>query len=194
MDGAGLVSLRGVRAAGIIVLATCLAGAVAESPPPRELPHPLHVSTSQLAVDTSTVWLRIRMFKDDLELALAARAGLPTLRLEPTAPHDSLFMDYFGEAFGLRLNDVEVTGVIESSGEDLDSGEGELQTWWYQVRFDGSGPIRGIEIRNEILYDQFDDQRNIVRVLHVPTETRRSLYFAAPDRDWAEVTWKGPRD
>ena len=82
-----------------------------------------------------------------------------------------------------------VKSVIESSGEDFESGDGELRNWWYQVRFDGTEPIRGIEIRNEILYEQFRDQRNIVRVLHVPTETRKTLYFAAPDGGWTEVAW-----
>ena len=117
----------------------------------------LHVSTSQLAVDTTTAWLRILMFKDDLELALAARAGVESLSLEPSAEHDALFLDYFNEAFGLRLN--------------------------------GTEPIRGIEIRNEILYEQFRDQRNIVRVLHVPTEKRKTLYFVAPDGGWGTVEW-----
>ena len=97
------------------------------------------------------------MFKDDLELALAARAGVESLGLEPSAEHDALFLDYFNEAFGLRLN--------------------------------GTEPIRWIEIRNEILYEQFRDQRNIVRVLHVPTETRKTLYFAAPDGGWGTVEW-----
>jgi hypothetical protein len=44
-------------------------------------------------------------------------------------------------------------------------------------------------VRNEILYEAFRDQRNIVRVLHAPTETRKTLYFAAPDKGWSEVNW-----
>ncbi|MCL7960192.1 MAG: hypothetical protein M8861_08375 [marine benthic group bacterium] len=151
--------------------------------------HPLHLSTSHLAVDEQAAWLRIRMFKDDLEAALAARAGVDSLSLEPSAEHDSLFLAYFSEAFGLRFNGVEVAGAIESSGEDLESGGGDLRIWWYQVRFDGTEPINGVEIRNEVLYESFRDQRNIVRVLHAPTETRKTLYFAAPDEGWSEVTW-----
>jgi hypothetical protein len=82
-----------------------------------------------------------------------------------------------------------VAGVIESSGEDLESGDGDLRIWWYQVRFDGTEEIRAVEVRNEMLYESFRDQRNIVRVLHAPTETRKTLYFAAPDKGWSEVTW-----
>ena len=191
MDGTGVVSFHIIRGAAIGLLSTLLtgAGAAPEASSPSDVVHPLHVSTSQLAVDTTTAWLRIRMFKDDLELALAARAGVESLGLEPSAEHDALFLDYFNEAFGLRLNGTEIAGVIESSGEDFESGDGELRNWWYQVRFDGTEPIRGIEIRNEILYEQFRDQRNIVRVLHVPTETRKTLYFAAPDGGWGTVEW-----
>lgn len=151
--------------------------------------HPLHLSTSHLAVDEKTAWLRIRMFKDDLEAALGARAGVDSLSLQPSAAHDSLFLAYFNEAFGLRFNGVEVAGTIESSGEDLESGDGDLRIWWYQVRFDGSEVIHEVEIRNEVLYEAFRDQRNIVRVLHAPTETRKTLYFAAPDKGWSEVNW-----
>ncbi len=191
MDGTGVVTWYSIRGAVLVLLATLLpgAGAAPDASSPIDVVHPLHVSTSQLAVDTTIAWLRIRMFKDDLELALAARAGVESLSLEPSAAHDTLFLGYFNEAFGLRLNGVDVAGVIESSGEDLESGDGELRNWWYQVRFDGTEPIRGIEIRNEILYEQFRDQRNIVRVMHVPTETRKTLYFAAPDGGWGTVEW-----
>jgi hypothetical protein len=189
VDGTGVVIWYSVRGAALVLLSTLLTGAPPEASSPNDAVHPLHVSTSQLAVDTTTAWLRIRMFKDDLELALAARADVESLSLAPSAEHDTLFLDYFSEAFGLRLNGTEAAGVIESSGEDLEAGDGELRIWWYLLRFDGTEPIRGIEIRNEILYKQFRDQRNIVRVLHVPTETRKTLYFAAPDGGWGKVEW-----
>ena len=191
MDGAGVVSFPVIRVAALPFLAVLLtgSGAAPDVSSPDDVVHPLHLSTTQLAVDTTTVWLRIRMFKDDLELALGVRAGLDSLSLEPSAGHDSLFAEYFNEGFGLRLNGTEVAGAIESSGEDVESGVGDLKMWWYQVRFDSTQPIRGIEIRNEILYEHFEDQRNIVRVLHVPTETRKTLYFAAPDGGWTEVAW-----
>jgi len=191
VDGAGIVNFLAARVAVLPLLAILLtgAGAAPEAPSPKDLVHPIHLSTTQLAVDTTTVWLRIRMFRDDLESALAVRAGIDSLTLEPSAEHDTLFADYFNEAFGLRLNGTEATGVIDSSGEDLESGVGDLQMWWYQIRFDSTQPIRGIEIRNEILYEQFEDQRNIVRILHVPTDMQKTLYFAAPDGGWTEVAW-----
>ena len=191
MDGAGIVSFPVIRVAVLPFLAVLLtgSGAAPDVSSPDDVAHPLHLSTTQLAVDTTTVWLRIRMFKDDLELALGVRAGLDSLSLEPSAVHDSLFAEYFNEGFGLRLNGTEVVGVIESSGEDVASGVGDLRMWWYQVRFDGTEPIRSIEIRNEILYEQFEDQRNIVRVLHVPTDMQKTLYFAAPDGGWSEIAW-----
>ena len=191
MDGAGVVTERYARKVpgrSKRVVPGLLCGVLAIGLSAAAL-HPLHLSTSHLAVDEKTAWLRIRMFKDDLEAALGAHAGVDSLLLEPSAEHDSLFLAYFSEAFGLRFNGIEVAGAIESSGEDLESGDGDLRIWWYQVRFDGTEVIRELEVRNEILYEAFRDQRNIVRVLHAPTETRKTLYFAAPDDGWSEVSW-----
>jgi hypothetical protein len=41
--------------------------------------------------------------------------------------------------------------------------------------------VNGVRIGNAVLFGLFRDQRNIVRVLHTPSDTRRTLYFAAPD-------------
>ena len=43
------------------------------------------------------------------------------------------------------------------------------------------GQVNGVRIGNAVLFGLFRDQRNIVRVLHTPSDTRRTLYFAAPD-------------
>ncbi len=173
-------------AAGLALLLSF--GAEHAPPPPSGLPardapaaHPLHLSTGQLLVERSTAYLRIRMFKDDLEQALAAHAGVPELALEPAPGADSLFLAYFAFSFELRANGVPLSGEILSSGEDLESGDGDQRMWWVLVGFRSDAPIERVEIVNRVLFDHFDDQRNIVRILHAPTDRQRTLYFAAPD-------------
>ena len=76
---------------GLALLLSLRAGAgIVPSPPPEttgpDAPavHPLHLSTAQLLVERSEAFLRIRMFKNDLEQALSAHAGARALSLEPT--------------------------------------------------------------------------------------------------------------
>ncbi|MGW8283838.1 MAG: DUF6702 family protein, partial [Gemmatimonadota bacterium] len=131
--------------------------------------------------------LRIRMFEDDLEGTLAAYAGLPELKLAPTAQIDSLFLEYFTKFFVFRANGIVLGAELISSGEDLESGQGETRMWWYLLGFESPQPIGEIGLLNRVLFDRFDDQRNVVRVLHSSTDSRRTLYFAAPDDDPAIV-------
>lgn len=149
--------------------------------------HPLHLSTAQLVVEPSAAYLRIRMFLDDLEETLAAYAGLPELTLAPTGPIDSLFLAYFTQYFDLRANGVALEAELISSGEDLESGQGDTRMWWYLLGFESAEPIDELELLNRVLFDRFNDQRNVVRVLHSGTDGRRTLYFAAPDDEPAIV-------
>lgn len=153
-----------------------------------ELPHPLHLSTTMLAIDESAAFLRVRMFKNDLELALAAAAGRDSLDLAPTPENDSLFLAYFGERFELRFDGAGgASPVLTGSGEDLSTEEGDERIWWVELRYDFAAPVSRVDVRARQLYEQFDDQRNIVRVLHTESGRQRTVYFAAPDERWAVV-------
>lgn len=156
--------------------------------PAAELPHPLHLSTTMLAIDESAAFLRVRMFKNDLERALAAAGGRDSLVLAPTPEHDSLFLAYFGERFELRFDGADGgRPVIIGSGEDLSTREGDERIWWVELRYDLAAPASVVALRARQLYEQFDDQRNIVRVLHTESGRQRTLYFAAPDDGWSTV-------
>ncbi|TFG62618.1 MAG: hypothetical protein E4H28_07440 [Gemmatimonadales bacterium] len=152
--------------------------------------HPLHVSTAQLAVEERVAYLRIRIFKSDLEAALANAVGLDSLRLQPIPAHDSLFLAYFAERYEIVLDGDPTSPVITASGEDVDSGDGEERIWWVQVEYEAARPIEQLSIRARILFEWFEDQRNIVRVLHILSGKQKTLYFAAPDDDWAEFTFR----
>jgi len=143
-----------------------------------------------LAIEEQVAYLRVRMFKLDLEAALASAVGRDSLRLEPTPAHDALFLAYFAERYEVVLNGNRSPPVITASGEDFESGEDEERIWWVQLRYDAEQPIVTVALRARILFEWFEDQRNIVRVLHVPSGKQRTLYFAAPDDDWVNLSYK----
>lgn len=152
-----------------------------------ERPHPLHLSTTAIAIDEAAVFLRVRMFKKDLEGALAAANGRDTLTLAATAERDTMFLRYFGERFELRFDGLSVTPELVGSGEDLSTRAGDERIWWVELRYAAPAGFEALGIRATIMYERFDDQRNIVRVLHTGTGRQKTLYFAAPDDDWSEV-------
>lgn len=149
--------------------------------------HPLHLSTTYLAIDEDAVFLRVRLFKNDLQAALAAASGLESLDLQPTAAHDSLFLAYFTRAFELRFDGKTVDPVLTASGEDEETREGDERIWWAELRYDVAGGVETLGVRARQLFEWLEDQRNVVRVLRTSTGKQRTLYFAAPDEDWSEV-------
>ena len=144
-------------------------------PAPRPAPavHDIHLSYARVAVEGRVVVCRIRMFRDDLERALSRRAGKP-VTLASTAAGDSLFIAYFNEQFALVNGGQRLAGTVVASGEEPDM-------WWYTVRFEASAPIRSLALRNGVLFDLFDDQRNMTKVMHVPTGKEFAYYFVEGD-------------
>jgi len=169
---------------GLVLALAWLGGAGTPARPARiAAVHPLHLSTAQLAIEEKALYLRIRMFKDDLEAALAARADVPGFELTPTAAADSLFLSYLGSALALEADGRRLRAAVLSSGEDLEAGQGDARVWWYLLEYPVEAVPGSISIRNSVLYDRFDDQRNVVRVLHAASGKQRTLYFAAPDAE-----------
>lgn len=137
-----------------------------------EVLHPMHVSYGRMVLEGDLALLNVRIFTDDLEAALGRFHGITGLRLSPDPKIDSLFTSYFNAHFTLTISDSLVPGVIVESGESDDM-------WWYIVMFQGWEPIDEIGFRTELLYDIFDDQRNITRILHTATDEYQMYYSVA---------------
>ena len=137
-----------------------------------EVLHPMHVSYGRMVLEGDLALLNVRIFTDDLENALGRYHGITGLRLRPDPVIDSLFTSYFNDSFTLTIADSVVRGVIIESGESDDM-------WWYIVLFQGWEPINEISFRTELLYDIFDDQRNITRILHTATDEYQMYYSVA---------------
>ena len=134
--------------------------------------HPLHVSYSRMVLEGDVALLNVRIFTDDLENALGRYHGVSGLKMRPDPQIDSLFTEYFNAQFTLTIADSVLPGVIVESGESEDM-------WWYTMLFQGWEPISTISFRTELLYDLFDDQRNITRILHTATNKYQMYYSVA---------------
>lgn len=137
-------------------------------------PHPLHLSHANMVLEGKDAILNVRLFQDDLELAMSRFHGIDGLRVRPDPIVDSLFTDYFNSKFTLAVGDSVHQGRVVASGQAEDM-------WWYAVTFEAATPIDSVSFRNDLLFDIFDDQRNITRILHTATEKQRTFYAVATD-------------
>lgn len=162
-----------ILALGDAPSATTLSARQVEEHP--ELPlHDFHVSYSRLAVEGSMAVVRIRLFKDDLGQALAAREGRDIM-VDILPEQDSLFTIYFNESFILRAGEETLSGRLVGSGEEVVGNE---PMWWYLLEFQASSTIEGLHVDQRMLGEIFEDQKNIVQIQHFPSEKTFSLYCA----------------
>ena len=137
-------------------------------------PHPLHLSHANMVLEGPHVIINVRLFQDDLELAMSRFHGIDALRVRPDPIIDSLFTDYFNSKFTLTIADSVYEGQVVASGQAEDM-------WWYAVTFEAAEAVSTVAFRNDLLFDIFDDQRNITRVLHTSSEKQRTFYAVSTD-------------
>ncbi len=123
--------------------------------------HDLHLSKMDLKYDTEekAIQIVINVFVDDLEAALAERGNdnLKILTEKEAIETDSLILDYFYDMLDLEVDrePVSLTFVGKESSEDF------MAAWCYLEVPDVEN-IKKLTLSNQVLLDQFDDQRNVV--------------------------------
>ena len=145
--------------------------------------HDFHVSYGRLAVEGTTAVMRIRFFQEDLVEAIQAEHG-EEFELAATTRADSVAQAYIGRRLRVAAAAQQLRMVVRASGEDL---SGKEPMWWYLLEFTASTPITDVDITNALLFETFDDQKNIVQMQHFPSEKTWSFYFT-PDSDRFSVT------
>ncbi len=158
----------------ILLLASAIAPSAA---------HDFHVSYGRLAVEGTTAVIRVRFFQDDLVQAIREQ-HTADFELTATSRADSIALAYIGRRLRLAAAARPLVAVVRASGEDL---SGQEPMWWYLLEFAASTPIKNVEITNTLLFETFDDQKNIVQMQHFPSEKTWSFYFT-PDSDRFSVT------
>ena len=91
-----------------------------------------------------------------------------------TGAVDGSVASYFSEHFGIEVGGNVLAGRIVGSGEDALDRE---PVWWYAIQFEAAEPVRSFRVRNTLLLELFDDQRNIVKFVHFPDGTQKTYSF-----------------
>lgn len=148
--------------------------------------HDPHVTYTDMAVEGAVIVCRIRFFEDDLELALSLHRGSQRIRMEANPDVDAVFMDYFSQHVTLQANGETLTPTILGSGEDVMDRE---PAWWYTLQFAASTHVEALHVRNTMMFELFEDQQHVLKVMHFPEETERS-YYLIPGEEAVAVTFE----
>jgi len=144
------------------------------------IPHDLHLTYGDLAVEGRVVAGRIRMFKDDLERALGPLVGADALSLAPGDEADALVLRYLRDHL-----QIEVEGRVLAPTL-LDSGQDELDretVWWVVVQYEAPSPASSFTVRNTLFFELFDDQRNVFKFVRFPDEVQQTYTFTPTESE-----------
>jgi hypothetical protein len=121
--------------------------------------HPFHVSITELIYkeETKSVQIMHKVFVDDFEQTLNKnyKVNLDILSLSNTQSIDSMVENYLGKNFAV---------VIDGKAQEISYLGSELEDnvlWCYQEIYKVRKP-ETFEITNSIMFDEFDDQSNLV--------------------------------
>jgi hypothetical protein len=140
--------------------------------------HDVHLTYSRVVVDGASVLWRVRLFRDDLEKALALFAKNPAFKVAG-AGGDSVFAAYFNAEVPVTANGKRLTGRVLQSGKDAEVTDQDM--WWYLIELPAPAPVTTFSTRVGLLFEHFTDQRNVVTLLKMPGERRHSMYFVRED-------------
>lgn len=114
--------------------------------------HDFHVSYCKMAVEGRSVVCRIKLFKDDLESALARFQKQDDFHFQATPLHEKVFLDYLNAHFLLELNGRRAEPLILSTGEDG-------ATWWAELQFTSTDLPQSLSLKNTLLFELFDGSK-----------------------------------
>lgn len=148
-------------------------------PPGPGALHDIHASHTRLVIEGTSVACRVRVFHDDLQLALRALAQDSTLTVGAGHTADQLFQRYFAEHVKVEADGRPVSLRVTAAGLEVDAAD--QQVIWYVLEGELQAPLRRLVLRQGLFFELYEDQQNIVQLLKLPGEERRTLHFAGSD-------------
>ncbi len=150
-----------------VVLLSALGGAVS--------PHPFRLSVADAVVGEESLELRIRFFWDDLQFALMEHTSDMEFRLEEDAAVDAAVERYINEMLTIEAGERVLRGRVVARGVEGARNPDEVM-WWYALEYPLDPGAERLRVRNRLLFNMFEDQRNL---LHLRTRggRERSWYF-----------------
>jgi len=165
---------RNVVAAVVCVLAS---GAVA-TPAPS---HPFRLSVADVGVTGSGLQARIRFFWDDLQLAVMEHTSDMDFELAENEMVDEIVETYINDMLVLEIDTVALPGEVTARGVEEAVRIDEVM-WWYRLEYALPSSTERVRIRNRLLFNMFEDQRNIVN-LKTRSGRERTYHFSWDEDD-----------
>ena len=144
------------RQAALVVFGACVAG-VAAAPPL----HPFRLSVADMRITDAGLSAEIRFFWDDLRFAVMEHRSDAEFALAETPEVDSAIESYINELLLLRVGDVVLEGRVSARGIE-DAARIDEVMWWYRLEYVVPTGAQRVEMQNRLLFNIFEDQRNIV--------------------------------
>jgi len=163
---------RNLRSAAVAAICVSATGAVNG---PDTL-HPFRLTVTDAGVFHSALEARIRFFWDDLQLAVMEHTSNMEFELAETEEVDAIIEAYINEMLVLEAGDSVVQGKVTARGIE-DAIRIDEVMWWYRLEYALPPAVERIEIRNRLLFNMFEDQRNLVN-LKTRSGRERTYYFS----------------
>ncbi len=136
--------------------------------------HPFRLSVADAEVVGDTLRARIRFFWDDLQLAVMEHTSDMAFRLAETPRADSIVTRYIDQMLAIEAGGQRLAGTLVGRGVDEAALIDEVM-WWYRLEYGLPAGTDRIAIRNRLLFNLFEDQRNVV---HLKTRTGRERAYS----------------
>src|SRR4028119_610681 len=137
---------------------------------PSAAAHKFHTSFTEAEYNAKegSLQITLRTFPDDLELILGKRSG-KSVRLDRKQDAEPLLVAYLQETFQLKNSKGE---IVKLSWVGMDAGVDSAWLYFEARLPDG---LAGAQLRNQFLFDLYDDQVNLVNVKQ--DKQKRALTF-----------------
>lgn len=156
---------------GVAALALGM-GLVAVGPGGGPAPHELHETYADMAIEGEIVGGRVRFYQEQLERALGPMTGADAVTLAPGAAADTLVLRYLRGHLVLQAHGDTLRPILLRSGQErMEHHMG----WWVVLHYEADAPIDSLRVTNTLLFDVYDDQRNVMRFVRFPEETRETV-------------------
>lgn len=141
--------------------------------------HDLHLTHARLVVEGKTVVCRVRVFRDDAEIALRGFTGQAEFTLSLETRADSVFGAYVAKHLLLKADGAPLKLRVTSSGGERDPTSQDVL--WYVLEGEAPRPIARLGVLNGLMFELYRDQQNLMQVLRMPANDRKTLYFVSTD-------------
>ena len=165
-DVAARRSRRGGVRVAVLAALLCLAAADGS--------HPFRLSVADAGTTGPVLHARIRFFWDDLQLAVMEHTSDTDFRLAETPEVDAIIEGYINDMLELTAGDAVLRGKVTARGIDVADVMDEIM-WWYRMEYPVDESVERVHVRNRLLFNVFEDQRNL---LHLKTRRGRERAYS----------------